>query len=121
MERRQPSAEADTASDPNAPGRVPDRRRRTGAAHAAGEGRAAGGTPRASGGQDLPVTDPAETRAPGASPDLEAGDAIRAAAVAAGLALAPHELRPLLAALGHRPTASAEAVRRALLEVRRRG
>ncbi|MBD0271184.1 MAG: RNA helicase, partial [Acetobacteraceae bacterium] len=46
--------------------------------------------------------------------------AIRAAAQAAGLAVAPHELRPLLKALGGRPPASDQALRAALLGIRRR-
>jgi ATP-dependent RNA helicase SUPV3L1/SUV3 len=51
----------------------------------------------------------------------EAGEAtVRAAALAAGLAVAPHELRPLLKALGGRPPASDGALRAALLGVRRR-
>src|ERR671916_731854 len=51
----------------------------------------------------------------------EAGEAaVRAAALAAGLAVAPHELRPLLEALGGRPPASDGALRAALLGVRRR-
>ncbi|CAA9213247.1 MAG: hypothetical protein AVDCRST_MAG08-190, partial [uncultured Acetobacteraceae bacterium] len=50
----------------------------------------------------------------------EAGEAIRAAALAAGLAVAPHELRPLLKALGDRFPASDQALRAALLGIRRR-
>ncbi len=46
--------------------------------------------------------------------------AVRAAALALGLAVAPHELRPLLKALGGRPPASDAALRAALLGVRRR-
>lgn len=36
-------------------------------------------------------------------PTSEAGEAVRAAALASGLAVAPHEMRPLLKALGGRP------------------
>ena len=54
------------------------------------------------------------------NPSAEAGEAIRAAALALGLAVAPHELRPLLKALGGRPPASDGALRAALLGVRRR-
>ncbi len=53
-------------------------------------------------------------------PPAEAGAAVRAAALAAGLAVAPHELRPLLKALGGRPPASDAALRTALLGIRRR-
>src|SRR5215217_5066534 len=53
-------------------------------------------------------------------PPAEASEAVRAAALAAGLAVAAHELRPLLKALGGRPPASDKALRAALLGVRRR-
>jgi ATP-dependent RNA helicase SUPV3L1/SUV3 len=54
-------------------------------------------------------------------PSAEAGEAaVRAAAMALGLAVAPHELRPLLKAFGGRPPASDAALRAALLGVRRR-
>jgi ATP-dependent RNA helicase SUPV3L1/SUV3 len=49
------------------------------------------------------------------------GQAIRAAALAAGLDVAPRELQPLLRALGGNPSAPAEVLRRALLDLRRRG
>lgn len=55
------------------------------------------------------------------SVDSDIGEALRAAATAAGLSLAPNELRPLLKALDGRLPESGEALRRALLEVRRRG
>src|SRR5829696_4781516 len=54
-------------------------------------------------------------------PPAQASDAaVRAAALAAGLAVTPHELRPLLKALGGRPPASDKALRAALLGIRRR-
>src|SRR5215218_8901381 len=53
-------------------------------------------------------------------PPAEASEAVHAAALAAGLAVAPHELRPLLRALGGRPPASDRALRAALLGIRRR-
>jgi ATP-dependent RNA helicase SUPV3L1/SUV3 len=54
-------------------------------------------------------------------PPTEAGEvAVRAAAQVAGLAVAPHELRPLLKALGGCPPASNKALRAALLGIRRR-
>src|SRR5215218_7124298 len=54
-------------------------------------------------------------------PPAETGEAaVRAAALAAGLAVPPHELRPLLKALGGRPPASDKALRAALLGIRRR-
>jgi ATP-dependent RNA helicase SUPV3L1/SUV3 len=54
-------------------------------------------------------------------PPAEADEAaVRAAALAAGLAVAPHELRPLLKALGGRPPASDGALCAALLGIRRR-
>jgi ATP-dependent RNA helicase SUPV3L1/SUV3 len=52
-------------------------------------------------------------------PPAEASDAIRAAAEAAGLSVLPHEMRPLLKAVGGQVPASGEALRRALVEVRR--
>ena len=51
----------------------------------------------------------------------EAVEALRAFVTSVGLVVAPHEMRPLLAAIGNRPPASEEALRRALLEIRRRG
>jgi ATP-dependent RNA helicase SUPV3L1/SUV3 len=53
------------------------------------------------------------------TPPAEASDAIRAAAEAAGLSVLPHEMRPLLKAVGGQVPASGEALRRALIEVRR--
>jgi ATP-dependent RNA helicase SUPV3L1/SUV3 len=50
----------------------------------------------------------------------DAEEAIRTAAEAAGLAVPPQELRPLLRALGGRPPASEQALRSALLDLRRR-
>ena len=52
-------------------------------------------------------------------PDYEAGEAVRAAAQAAGLAMQPHETRLLLKAGGGKPPATGEALRRALIELRR--